>query len=401
MSSDLAGSGFDFFAPAPSAAPPPQGWTQPPPAPVVPTAVPGDESESGLSTRLALAVTVIAVLLSGFMLNSGHVFFHASDVLDVTLRRALVYTLGFYVLLGLAVIAFVQVKRVRLVWHRGSVPGAILLGAPLGAVGGLLGVAVNSGVSGHLASDPNVTLLVGGGGALRIMAALVTTAMLAPLVEETIFRGVCAGTMIKYGVAAAVWSSAIAFAFWHHNPSALRYYAAMGLVFAAIWRKRGLIASMSAHAAFNGVLTIAAVLATSGVGTMTTFDGVSVYVPGGWHVDTAQIASGVEVIDGPSGSSMALISKQQEASEQTLDQLEARLQSSPVQTGVNIDPSSVHEISGAVGPMLSADFTADSQPGHVLAFTYKGAIYEVVMVTAGNPAAEHEWKSVLESVRPA
>jgi membrane protease YdiL (CAAX protease family) len=346
-------------------------------------------------------VTVVAVLLSGFMLGSGHVFFHANDVLDVTLRRALVYTLGFYVLLGLALFVFIQAKRVRLVWHRGGVAAAILLGAPLGAVGGLLGVAVNSGVSGHLASDPNVTMLVGGGGALRIMAALVTTAMLAPLVEETIFRGICAGTLVKYGATAAVWSSAIAFAFWHHNPSALRYYAAMGLVFAAIWRKRGLIASMSAHAAFNGVLTIAAVLATSGVGATTTFQGLSVFVPGGWHIDTSHAASGLEVVAGPSGSSMVLISRPQEGSGQTLDQLKARLQSSPVQTGISIAPSSVHEISGAVGAMLSADFTADSQPGHVLAFTYNGTIYEVVMVTAGNPAAEHEWKSVVQSVRPA
>lgn len=396
MSSDLAGSGYDFFAAAPRPAPAATA-----PTAAVPTVTGGAAAESGLGARMAVAVTVIAVVLSGFMLNSGHLFFHASDVLDVTLRRALVYTLGFYVLLGSALFVFVQAKQVRLVWHRGGVAAAVLLGAPLGAVGGLLGVAINSGASGHLASDPNVTMLVGGGGALRIAAALVTTAMLAPLVEETIFRGICAGTMIKYGAAAAVWSSAIAFAFWHHNPSALRYYAAMGLVFAAIWRKRGLIASMSAHAAFNGVLTIAAVLATSGVGATTTFDGVSVFVPGGWHVDAAQGAVGLEIVDGPSGSSMALIHKPQEDSAQTLDELEARLQSSPVQTGVAIDPTSVREISSGVGRMLSADFTADSQPGHVLAFIYNGGIYEVVMVTAGNPAAEHEWKSVLQSVRPA
>jgi len=360
-----------------------------------------EDSESGLAVGPAMAVTVVALVLSGIYQLSAHLFIHRGDVFDVSLRRALVYTLGFYILIGLALLAFVHVKRVRLVWHRGGVPGALLLGLPLGAVGGLLGVAVSSAASGHLASDPNVTALVGGGGFARVLIALVTTAVLAPLVEETIFRGICAGTLINRGVAAAVWVSAIAFAIWHCNPSALRYYAVMGLVFAGIWRKRGLLASMSAHAAFNGVLTIAAVLATSGVGSATTFDGISLFVPGGWHVDDARSGPNLQLVVGPSGSGLLLMAKPQSPDEQSLAQLETRVSSTPVQSGVSIDPGSMREVSSSLGTVLTADFTVERQPGHVLAFPYNGSIYEVVMVTAGNPAAEHEWSSVVESLRPA
>jgi membrane protease YdiL (CAAX protease family) len=224
---------------------------------------PVEEGESGIGVGEALLVTGCA-LAASLVLTLGMRGQHV-DQYDVALRKGLVYTLFFYLVVGSALGCYVVARRVCLVWHRGSALAAVAMGIPFGVGGGTLAVALNSALRGHLSGDPNVELLVGGGGALRISLTLVVTTVLAPLVEETVFRGVCAGSLLAKGSAAALWLSALAFAIWHMHPASLRYYALMGLLLGRLWQKRGLLGSMSAHACFNGVLTLAAIAATTGV----------------------------------------------------------------------------------------------------------------------------------------
>jgi membrane protease YdiL (CAAX protease family) len=394
-----APGGYDFFsAPAPSApavALPPGPALAPPP--VLTASVP--ESESGLAPKTGIIVTAVALVLSVIYQVGGHAFIHSSDVIDVSLRRALVLTVAFYVVVGAGLLTFVLRARVNLVWHRYGVPHALLLGLPLGIAGGLVGVGLNSAATGHLASDPNVTALVGGGGAARLFLTFVTVSVLAPLVEETIFRGICAGSLLARSTRQAVWLSAIAFAVWHLNPAALRYYALMGLVFAGIWLKRGLLASMSAHAAFNGVLTIAAVMATSGTSATTDFNGISVMIPGGWHVDHTSSLPDRMLVAGPSGSALALLIKPDTHPQDSIGSIESRLNSAQVQAGVSIDPSSITEVTTTIGPAVTGDFSIANQPGHVIEFPYQGSIYELIIITAGNPAAERSWHDITSSLR--
>lgn len=342
-------------------------------------------------------MTLLALVASVIYQVSGDAFIHRSDVLDVSLRRVIVYTLAFYVLVGAVLLTFVLRARVHLVWQRQGVRRALLLGLPLGCAGGLLGVAVNSAATGHLASDPNVTAMVGGGGPARLFLTFAIVSVLAPLVEETIFRGICAGTLLARGTAPAVWVSAIAFAVWHLNPAALRYYALMGLVFAAIWLKRGLLASMSAHAAFNGVLAIAAVMATSGAATDTTFEQITVTIPGGWHVDSVHSTPEEMFVDGPSGSALLLMRRPVDTTGSSASDGDI----SPV-TGpdVSFEAGSVTRTTTGLGPAVAADVTVRNQPGHVLVVKYDGYLYEVFIITAGNPAAEHSWKNITTSLRP-
>jgi membrane protease YdiL (CAAX protease family) len=353
----------------------------------MPAPMPTPASESGLAPRIGVIVTACALVLSVIYQVFGHTFIHSGDVIDVSLRRALIITVTFYVLVGAALMAFVLRQRVNLVWHRHGVPHALLLGLPLGGIGGLLAVAANSAANGHLASDPNVTALVGGGGAARLFLTFVTVSVLAPLVEETVFRGICAGSLLARGTAPAVWVSAIAFAIWHLNPAALRYYAVMGLVFAGIWLKRGLLASMSAHAAFNGVLTIAAVMATSGTGATTTFNSIAVEIPGGWHVDPIDSGPDEMLVVGPSGSALVLLMKPNTHPEDPIGYIEDRMAGAEVQAGVSLDAASIKEGTTSLGRAVTGDFSIENQPGHVIEFPYQGSIYELVIVTAGNPAA--------------
>ena len=350
--------------------------------------------------KAGVLVTVLALVLSLVYQVGGHAFIHASDVIDVSLRRALVLTVAFYVVVGLGLLAFVLKARVNLVWHRHGVAHALLLGLPLGLVGGLVAVGLNSAANGHLASDPNVTMLVGGGGAARLFLTFVTVSVLAPLVEETIFRGICAGSLLARNTGQAVWASAIAFAVWHLNPAALRYYALMGLVFAGIWLKRGLLASMSAHAAFNGVLTVAAIMATGGSAATTTFNSISVTLPGGWHVDKTQTASDRELVLGPSGSGLVMLVRPPHAQAgDPIAEIEDRLMHAPVQSGILINPASIRETTTSMGPAVTGDFSIDNQPGHVIEFPYNGFTYELIIVTAGNPAAERAWPGIIRSLQ--
>ena len=273
----------------------------------------------------------------------------------------------------------------------------MFLGLPLGAAGGALAVALNSAVAGHLASDPNVELLVGGGGGLRVSLALLVTAVLAPLVEETLFRGILAGTLLARGVAPAMWGSALAFSVWHMSPAALRYYVFMGLMLATLWRKRGLVASMTAHAAFNGVLTIAAVAATTGAGHLTHFGQLTFRLPGGWHQAASDALSGPMVVQGPGGAALVLIVKPN--SNWTTGQLTAELVAGETPTeGRQVVAGSERTVNVAAGVAVEADVKVEGQPGHVLDVVVGGDTYQLIVITGGSPAAEQDWHRIVPSL---
>lgn len=369
----------------------------PAPAPVLPAAQ-VDRGESGLPERLGVGVGVLALVLSlGYQLLGRHLV-QQDQQADTSLRVALVVTLTFYVLLGVALTAFCVRMRVGLVWVRGQLVDALVLGIPLGLAGGCLAVALNSALAGHLASDPNAELLVGGGGALRILLTLLTTAVLAPLVEETVFRGILAGTLLARGPAPAVWVSAIAFAVWHMNPTSLRYYVFMGLLLATLWRKRGLVASMSAHAAFNGVLTLAAVAATTGAAHLTTVGALQFSLPGGWHqVDGQLQGADRQLYQGPAGAGLVVLEKP--GYTPTVEQMRQLLVGSengnPLQSVV---AGTVREVPVSGAEAVTADVLVARQRAHVLDVVAGGSAYQLLLVTAGSPAAEQDWSRLVRSV---
>lgn len=377
----------------------PRGMTllPPAPAPVLPP-VPPDRGESGLTERLGVGVGALALVLSlGYQLVARQLV-DPSQQADTSLRVALVVTLTFYVLLGAALTAFCVRMRVGLVWVRGQLVDALVLGIPLGLLAGGVAVGLNSALSGHLASDPNVEALVGGGGALRVLLTVLVTAVLAPLVEETVFRGVLAGTLLARGPAPAVWVSAIAFAVWHMNPTSLRYYVFMGLLLATLWRKRGLVASMTAHACFNGVLTLAAIAATTGGGHLTTVGALRFSLPGGWH----EVAGPVESPDrhlfqGPAGAALAVLVRPGFAP--TVEQLREGLAGSETGNALQtVVPGTERVVQVSGGQAVTADVLVAHQRAHVLDVVAGGSAYQLLVVTAGSPAAEQDWTRLVGSL---
>jgi membrane protease YdiL (CAAX protease family) len=302
------------------------------------------------------------------------------------------------VLLGVALAVFCSQTGTRLTWVRGHLADALVLGLPLGLAGGSLAVALNSAVAGHLSSDPNVELLVGGGGLLRVLLTLVVTAALAPLVEETLFRGVLAGSLMAVSTRAAMWVSAAAFAVWHMNLVSLRYYLLMGLLLAALWRKRGLVCSIATHAAFNGVLTLAAVVATSGAGHLTHYGQIAFSLPGGWHVSQELSNSSRLAVEGPAGAGMRVTSTPVDATVTTQRLLEALDKGSGVE-GVTVVPASKRVVQVPGGEGVVVDFVTEGQPGHVCELLVHGTLYQLLIVTAGSPGAERDWRHILDTTR--
>jgi membrane protease YdiL (CAAX protease family) len=380
--------------PAQTWAPPAWNMPQPTPPAWVPPPPPVHESESRRGVAEALLITLVG-LTASFSLDLINGWLPFRGVVDRQIRTGLIVTLSFYVVLGLLLAGYVKVRRVRLVWVRGTTSGALALGLPVGVTLGLALVGISSLASGRLSSDSSIQLLVGGGGVLRLSLTFVTMAALAPLVEETLFRGVTAASLLAKGPAVALLGSAGAFAVWHMNLSALRYYSVAGLLLGGIWLKRGLLASMAAHAAFNGVLTVAAIAATGGAGHATQVGGVWFVLPGGWH----GVAQSVGVYEGPAAAAM-MVTRTTPTPLPTVDQLYAHLQERETSGEPNrrVQPRSEQVVDVDGTSAVAADIVVSGEPGHLLAFVDGDAIYTFVMITSGSPNAERDWQSVIRSV---
>ena len=363
------------------------GRWRPPPKPV-------RFSETGLPVWEGLLVTALALLASFLLDHVGNG--ESIDQVDHALRTDLFITLVFYVLLGAATVAYVLTRRVHLVWSRdGGVAGALQVGIPTGLALGVVGVVVNSLLHHRLSGDPDSELLVGGGGVLRLSLALIVSAVLAPLVEETIFRGICAGSMLAKGPAPALLVSAGAFAVWHMLMPQLDYYALMGLMLGNVWRRRGLIASMVTHAAFNGVLVVAAIAATQSGGAFTSWQDLSFRLPGGWQQERASLH--LAAYSGPAAAVLA-ITRDTPAVLPEVPELMDHLRGRESSNGMTVraGTESVVSINGV--DAAGADVTSMGQPGHVVMFTSGPSVYTVVMITSGSPKAEADWQTVLSSL---
>jgi membrane protease YdiL (CAAX protease family) len=350
-----------------------------------------------VDVRTALAVTGGALVAS---FGVGRVADRLPvGEIDFALRAELVATVAFYVLLGALLTWFVLGRRVQLVWSRAGGPlASVALGLPVGLVLGGLGVALNSLGHGRLAGDPSIEMSVGGGGVLRFGLSLIVASVLAPLVEETLFRGICAGSLLAKGPTPAVLVSAFAFAVWHMRLDALSYYSLMGVLFAALWLKRGLVASIAAHAAFNGVLVFAAIASTTGAGHMRTYVDLTFLVPGGWH-EAPPMGPGLQFF-GPAATELDIAQvpwSGTPSTDEVLAELSRRtLLGFPVGLVQREAPTVV---TAASGEAVTARIEVSGQPGHVLGIGGDHSLFLAVMVTGGSPAAEDDWTDFVRTVR--
>lgn len=101
-------------------------------------------------------------------------------------------------------------------------------------------------------AQENVKLLLEGGFALRAYIA-VFAVVVAPMVEEALFRGVLLTFFRDLGhCRAGVWFTAVLFGLVHFNRAAFVPLAVFGLLLAWLYERTGnLLAPLAAHATFN------------------------------------------------------------------------------------------------------------------------------------------------------
>jgi membrane protease YdiL (CAAX protease family) len=185
---------------------------------------------------------------------------------------------------------------------------AVITGIAVGLAAAFAVVAFVSALEGRWSSDNNVLLVLSERNAVNIVLVLVILAVLAPLIEEMLFRGLLVESMRSRGRSSAVLAGAVAFAFWHVNPLALRYYILMGVLLGFVYWRFGLAGSISAHATFNTALFVVGVLVLSGGPHVEDRGGVRMELPASWSVVDKGVPSGIDLAaESRTGAALAVV----------------------------------------------------------------------------------------------
>jgi membrane protease YdiL (CAAX protease family) len=399
-----AGASPSFAPPSATVLPPAPGtW-----APTHPDGLPEYTAEDArldgrLLDKRALRLVALAIGLGGVMQVAGLLIGKDTHLEpSILIAIDIVMTLAFYGVVG-GMVIFQITPNIRLRWGDGSLAVRLLTGLVLGAgLSGLL-LALVSAAVGHLSPDPRFLVLMSEGDPTHILLVVLLTCVAAPLVEETLFRGLLLEALRPRGRGLAIVVSALAFAVWHFIPAALVYYGLMGAGFAAIYLKRGLASSMAAHAGFNGVLTIAAISIVLAPAHQVGVGGLRFTAPGGWSTVGSPITPPTQTLldlRGPSSAEVAVVELPATTAE-TADDIEQRLQagSAQLEAALGGPVSDVREISTPAGAAVEADIDLQSHDGDAVLLPAEGQIYELIFLNAGSVKAIEDFARMLGSMQ--
>jgi membrane protease YdiL (CAAX protease family) len=351
-----------------------------------------------MSSR-AVSLTLTAIGVGAVAMGVSYLLSRDTSMSPATyLRYALVLTLAVYAVVGVLVVGAI-LPGVRLRWHDNRPALGMAVGLIVG--GGLSGLllAIVSAAAGHLAPDPRIVTLMSEGDAPHVIAAVLISCVAAPLVEEILFRGLLLESQRWRGVTPAIWLSALGFAVWHLNPSALKYYALLGALLGWLYTRYGLVGSMAAHLGFNGVLTVAALSVVFTPMSAAHVGALTVRLPAGWHqvTDTHLPSVGGAVpagFSGPSGAGVVVLSMPTPAAPD-VDSLFARLDSGGFGA---LDRSSLRDLRLPAGRAAEVDLLAGAQRATLVLLPHAGFSYELVLQAAGSAKARNDFSQMLRNL---
>jgi hypothetical protein len=176
----------------------------------------------------------------------------------------------------------------------------------------------------------------------------------------------------------------------------------MGIFLGALYVKRGLVCSMAAHAAFNGILTVAALAVVLSPATTITSGDISISAPGGWHQhNDLSFAPGGLVLEGPSEAAL-FVTEQPVAATPTADTMLSRIESGLLSTNnfdVVVHAETAHEVQLPAGPAVEVDLNAQGHAGTMVLLSRPGDVVEVVFMSAGSMKARTDFPRMLDSLR--
>jgi membrane protease YdiL (CAAX protease family) len=375
----------------------PPGWT-PPAASGQPVA---NRPEDGrLLGGRAAALVAIAIGLGGIVQLVALALSHRSGIEpDTLIRYDLVLTLVLYAVVATMVVSQIT-PSIRLRWGDGPLAGRIGFGALVGCGLSLILLLLVSAGSGHVAPDPRIVLLMSEGDATHILMTVFISCVAAPLVEETLFRGLLLESLRPRGLWVALIVSAVAFAAWHLMPAALIYYSAMGLALGWLYVKRGLAASMAAHAGFNGVLVIAAITVVLGPSHRINLQGLTLTEPSGWsQVTLPAYVTDMSTLRGPDGSFIDILAGEPgRIVDPAAVAGDLRANRLPFDATTTIDQKTVREITLPIGTADEVDITFEGRAGEMVIFPAADRTYGVIFMNAGSEKAKSDFTTILSSL---
>jgi membrane protease YdiL (CAAX protease family) len=240
--------------------------------------------------------------------------------------------------------------------------------------------------SGRPQLDPASATLAAGGTAWLLLGVLVVV-VVAPVVEELVFRGFLLEAFRGRGRRSAVLVSGVAFSLAHLQLAQFRYYLVMGVAFALVYWRRGLIGSVSAHAGFNGALVLVAVAALHAPPRDVSAAGFTVSVPAAWA--TATGVSGDDLVAvGPLGTKVELahIDAPGPVSPDALARDLAR-GSVTLPARVSVDPASVTQVDLPGGRSVTMAARIDGRDGRVTMVARGRRLWVATVRSAGDGSA--------------
>ena len=170
--------------------------------------------------------------------------------------------------------------------------------------GNLIGVLVTSLLQtafGLASENPLLTYVADDALWLRILIMVI----LAPIIEEYIFRKQLIDRMNVYGEGLAVVTSALMFGLFHGNLSQLFYAFALGLVLGYVYLKTGRLRySVGLHMLINFLGSVLAPALLNGI-NLTTLDEAELTDPAAWTAISAQLLPFVVYVLGMIGLVLA------------------------------------------------------------------------------------------------
>lgn len=356
-------------------------------------AVKGPDSRAGRTVAiligLNLAVQIVLAVVAA-----------VRDIdLVATVRLSLVVALVLYAAAGTWVMTRAGSLGVRPDIGRDTALVGAAEGFIVGGGSALLMVALLRVLLGRPVLDPTAALLGAEGAVGPLLLGVLVIVVMAPVVEELIFRGFLAEAFRGKGRWDAICVSMIAFSLMHLRLAELRYYMFLGLGLAIVYLRRGLIGSICAHAAFNGVLVVAALSATHGPVVHATGAGARVTLPAAWSAHAGVDGSDL-VARGPAGSRVEL-AHLDVGKPQSPELLARALLSGsvPLPPGVSADAAKATVIDLPAGRAVSVSATVSGRDGRVVVVPKGSRLWLTVMSSEGSARATGDFEGILRSWR--
>jgi membrane protease YdiL (CAAX protease family) len=348
------------------------------------------------ATRTVAAIIVLNLLIQAFEVG----VFITNHIEQATAIRISLFTgLAYYALAALWVLARSAELGLRprpgfataLV---GAAEGFVVGGATAIFLFGVLRVA-----TGRPVLDPTASLLTAQGSIIALLLGVLLIAVAAPVVEELVFRGFLAEALRHRGKKSAVILSAVAFSLAHLRLAQFRYYLGMGVVLALVYWRRGLVGSVTAHAAFNGMLLLMAAVAAHGPAIEVKAAGFTVAIPPTYRTATGVYGDDL-VATGPTGARVEFTHTDVEglppAAEMASDLAQGRV---PFPAELRIDYSSIVVIPLPAGLAVSMSAKVAGLDGRMIALPTPGRLWIAVFRSDGSNHSMVEFDTMLHSWR--